>query len=135
MTSNDRARQVVQAVLECQQQFWLALARKDADLLAQVLADDFVCHSPGQPDQQRTAFITSVTHMPLTVVNVSAEQVAVQLFDTVAVLTGTQVAQLGLPDGSTIEERLALTNIFRHISGQWQMVLAHPVALANQSSD
>jgi len=57
MNSSDLARQTLQAVLECQQQFWVALERKDADLLSQVLADDFVCRSPGQADQQRSAFI------------------------------------------------------------------------------
>src|SRR5262245_24394359 len=131
MTSSDLARQAKQAVLECQQQFWLALERKDADLLSQVLADDFVCRSPGQADQQRSAFITTITRMSLTMVKVSAEQLAVQLFDTVAVLTGTQVARLQLPNGSQVDERLALSNVFRQANGQWQMVLAHPVTLPN----
>src|SRR5690348_13544135 len=102
MNSSDLARQTLQAVLECQQQFWVALERKDADLLSQVLADDFVCRSPGQADQQRSAFITAIARMPITVVKVSAEQVAVQLFDTIAVLTGTQVARLQLPNGSQV---------------------------------
>ena len=131
MTSTDRTRQAQHPVLERQQQFWLALERKDADLLTQLLADAFVCRSPGQADQQRSAFITTIIGMPLTVVKVSAEQLAVHVFDTVAVLTGTQVAQLQLPDGNQVDERLALSNVFRQANGQWQMVLAHPVALPN----
>jgi ketosteroid isomerase-like protein len=118
MTSSNLARQAVQAVLECQQQFWLALEHRDAELLLQVLADDFVCHSAGQPEQQRLAFISTITRMPFTVVKVSAEQIAVQLFDTIAVLTGRQVAQLQLPNGNQIDERLALTNVFRQANGQ-----------------
>jgi ketosteroid isomerase-like protein len=133
MTSADLARQAEEAVLACQQLFWLALERKDADLLTQALADDFVCRSPGQADQYRAAFITTITGMPLTVVNVRAEQVAIQVFDTVAVLTGTQVAQLKLPNGSQAGECLALSNVFRQANGQWQMVLAHPVALPNEA--
>jgi ketosteroid isomerase-like protein len=131
MSAPDLVRQALQAVFACQQQFWLALERKDADLLRAVLADDFVCRSPGQADQQRSTFITTVAGMPLTVVKVSAEQLAVHVFDTVAVLTGTQVAQLQLPDGRQVDERLALSNVFRHANGQWQMVLAHPVALSH----
>lgn len=132
MTAPDLTHAAAQAVLACQQQFWVALQRKDADLFREVLADDFVCRSPGQSDQNRTAFITTITRLPLTVVSVAAEQMAVQLFDTVAVLTGTQVAHLQLPNGSQVAERLALTNVFRRTGGQWQMVLAHPITLPNQ---
>jgi hypothetical protein len=45
---------VAQAVFTCQQQFWQALQFKDAELFSQVLADDFVCRSPDQPEQSRT---------------------------------------------------------------------------------
>jgi len=76
-------------------------------------------------------FIATITRMPPTVVRVSAEQLAVHLFDTVAVLTGTQVARLHLPNGSQVDERLALSKLFRQTAGQWRMVLAHPVKLSN----
>jgi uncharacterized protein (TIGR02246 family) len=132
MISDDPASDAAHAVLECQQQFWLALQHKDAERFAQVLAADFVCRSPGEPDQQRTAFIATITNMPLTVVSVTAEQIAIQLFDKLAVLTGTQVAHMLLPNGEQLSERLALTNVFRQTAGQWQMALAHPVALPNQ---
>jgi ketosteroid isomerase-like protein len=129
MTPNSLSSETAHAVLQCQQHFWHALQCKDGDRFAQVLADDFVCRSPGQPDQSRTAFIMTLTSMPVTVISVTAEQVAVEHFDGVAVLTGTQVARLRLPSGSEVLERLALTNVFRQTAGQWQLVLAHPVTL------
>ncbi|MFO7171012.1 MAG: nuclear transport factor 2 family protein [Chloroflexota bacterium] len=113
MAAGTPSPEATKAVLECKRRFWQALQRKDADLLAETLADDFVCRAPGEPDQDRAAFIRAIVGMPLTIARVSAEQVAVQLVDTVAVLTGIQVAQLRLPDGSQAEERLALTNVFR----------------------
>jgi ketosteroid isomerase-like protein len=134
MTVNDLAKDETQAVLQCQQQFWQALQHKDAHLFIQVLADDFVCRSPNQPDQARPAFIQTITAMPVAVISASAEQIAIQLFGPIAVLTGTQVARLRLPDGSDVYERLALTNVFRQTGGQWQMVFAHPVLLSNASS-
>ena len=135
MAADGRAKETTRAVLQCQQDFWHALQHKDTQLLLKLLADDFVCRSPGEPDQTRAAFIQAITAMPIEVLGVAAEQVAVHCFDTVAVLTGTQVAQLQLPDGGVIHERLALTNIFRQTFDQWQMVLAHPVTLSNQASD
>lgn len=131
MISTDLAHADVQAVLACQQQFWLALERKDAQLFLYMLADDFVCRSPGQVEQHRDAFISTIVQMPLTLVSVSAEAVTVDLFDTVAVLTGIQVARLQLPTGSQVDERLALSNVFRQTAGRWRMVLAHPVTLPN----
>jgi ketosteroid isomerase-like protein len=129
MTGDGRFSDAGQAVLQCQKQFWLALQHKDAELFTQVLAEDFVCRSPGEADQDRSAFIATLTTTPLMILNVSGESIEVRLMGEVAVLTGTQVAQMRLPNGETVSERLALTNIFQRNEGQWEMVLAHPVSL------
>jgi ketosteroid isomerase-like protein len=129
MTKNDVSDESSQAVLQCQHRFWLALERKDADLFEQVLAEDFVCRSPGQEDQDRSAFIGTLTSMPVTILNISGEAIAIRLLGDAAVLTGTQVAQIRLPNGETVSERLALTNIFQKTAGLWKMSLAHPVTL------
>ncbi len=129
MTKDDLSDEAKQAILQCQHQFWLALQRKDADLFTQVLAEDFVCRSPGEADQDRAAFIATLISIPITILNISSEEIAIQLVGNVAVLTGTQVAQMPLPNGETVSERLALTNIFQHNGEQWKMILAHPVSL------
>lgn len=129
MTKDEPVDEVRQAVLQCQHRFWLALERKDADLFAEVLAEDFVCRSPGQEDQDRPTFIATLTAIPLTILSISSEEIAIQLVGDVAVLTGTQIAQMRLPNGETVSERLALANIFLHNGGRWEMILAHPVAL------
>lgn len=132
MPEDERTENRAEAVLQRQQQFWDALRQQDAHLFMQVLADDFVCRSPGQPDQARSAFIHTLTTMPIAVIHVAAEQLAIQLFDNIAILTATQVALIQLPNHSTVQERLALTNVFRRTPSQWRMVLAHPVPLPNQ---
>jgi len=132
MTKDELPNETTQAILECQHRFWLALQRKDADLFMEVLAEDFVCRSPGQVDQDRPVFIATLTSIPLTILNVSGEAIAIRLAGDVAVLTGTQVAQMRLPDGEIVSERLALTNIFQRTEGLWQMILAHPVPLPAQ---
>jgi ketosteroid isomerase-like protein len=129
MTKDELPDKAKQAVMQCQQHFWRALEQKNADLFAEVLAENFVCRSPGGADQDRTTFITALTSIPLTIVNVSGEAIAIQLVGDVAVLTGAQVAQMRLPNGETVSERLALTNIFQRNGEKWEMILAHPVSL------
>lgn len=129
MTDDPNSNKATQAVLQCQQEFWLALQHKDAALFMQVLAEDFVCRSPGEADQDRTAFIAALTSIPFTIQDVKGEAIAVRIVDDVAILTGTQIAQMRLPNGETISERLALTNIYQHVGERWKMILAHPVPL------
>lgn len=127
MTDDQISNKATQAVLESQQQFWLALQDKDAELFMQVLAEDFVCRSPGEADQDRTTFITALTSIPLTILEVQGEAIAIRIVGDVAILSGTQIARMRLPNGETISERLALTNIFQHKNGRWEMIFAHPV--------
>jgi ketosteroid isomerase-like protein len=118
-----------QAVLRAQNQFWTALENKDADLFEQILADDFVSRSPGQPNQTRAAFITTLTSFPASVLAVEADDLEIHIFGDLAVLTGVQVAQLRLPNGNAATNRLMITNIFRKRPDQWAMVLTHAVEL------
>jgi ketosteroid isomerase-like protein len=134
MTPIERTNDAVPAVMDCQQLFWRALQSKDAILFTRVLADEFICHSLNQAPQSRANFIATITSMPMTVASVTAEQVTVLVFDHMAVLTGLQVAELHLPDGSAVQQRLALTNIFRRTAEGWQMVVAHPVTLLDEAS-
>jgi hypothetical protein len=129
MTKDESYEEAKQAVLECQNRFWLALQGKDADLFREELAEDFVCRSAGQEDQDRAAFIATLTSIPLTILNVRGEAIAIHVLGNMAVLTRTQVAQMRLPNEQIVSQRLALTNSFQHKAGVWQMVFAHPVSL------
>jgi ketosteroid isomerase-like protein len=129
MRNDELSDQVEQAVMECQQRFWSALQHKDADLFNQVLAEDFVSRSPGHEDQDRAAFIATLTSIPPTILSVTGEAIAIRVVGDFAILTGTQVAQMRLRNGDTVPQRLALTNIFQKIAGVWQIILAHPVVL------
>lgn len=129
MATNDSEHRAIDIVLDYQRQFWEALKYKDADQLTLLLAEDFICRSPGEPEQDRNAFIHTIINMPVLIEQITATHIAIDYFGAVAVLTGIQIATLRLPNGSQATEQLALTNLFRRTSGQWQMVLAHPVAL------
>jgi ketosteroid isomerase-like protein len=129
MTNDKLSDDIQQAVMDCQRRFWSALQQKEAELFLQILAEDFVCRSPGQEDQDRTTFIATLTSIPFPVVGIRGEDIAICVVGDVAILTGTQVAQMRLPNGAIVPQRLALTNVFQKIAGMWKMILAHPVLL------
>lgn len=114
MTKDDLADEPRQAVLDCQHRSWLALQHRDKDIFTEVLAEEFICRSPGQEDHDRPAFVAALTSTPLTILEVSGEAIAIYLLGDVAVLTGTQIAQLHVPGGEMVSQQLALTNIFQH---------------------
>jgi uncharacterized protein (TIGR02246 family) len=118
-----------QEILAVQEQFWRALQTKDASIFATILAPDFVARSPGEADQTRQEFITTLTTFPISIGEITGEDIKIHLFGAVAVLTGVQVAQPHLPDGKAKRSRVMLTNVFRHQDQGWYLVLCHSFEL------
>ena len=118
-----------QAVLRVQEQFWQALQRSDALLLATILAPEFVGRSPGAADQTREEFITTLTTFPVRIAELSGEAIAVHVFGEVAILTGVQAARLELPNGKARSSRVMVSNVFCQRDQSWRMVLSHAFEL------
>src|SRR5215831_19154621 len=118
-----------QAVLRVQEQFWQALQTRDAVLLATILAPEFVGRSPGEADQTREEFITTLTTFPVRIAEVQGEAMAVHMFGEVAILTGVQVARLEWPDGKAQCSRIMLSNVYCQRDQHWRMVLSHAFEL------
>lgn len=118
-----------QAVLRVQEQFWQALRTGDAALMATILAPEFVGRSPGEPDQTREEFITTLTTFPVRIAELSGEAMAVHVFGEVVILTGVQVARLEWPDGKARSSRVMVSNVFCQRNQSWRMVLCHAFEL------
>lgn len=116
-------------VIDIQRAFWAALQAKDTASFERILVEDFVSVSP---NQTRAQFIETLTSFPMQVESVDCEDLQVHLFGDVAVLTGTQVARLKLPNGASVSDTIAITNIFHRTSEGWRLVLARPVQLPNE---
>ena len=129
MTPTHSNENIQQELFRAQEQFWAALQRKDRKALERLLADDFIGRSPGQSNQDRTAFIDTLTGFPVQVRSVGSENLEVHVFGIVAVVTGVQVAQLELADAQVKENKIAITNVFQQQEGAWLMKLAHPISL------
>lgn len=116
-------------VIDAQRRFWEALKAKDAAQFEAILATDFVSIAPDEPDESRERFIATLTSFPGAVLSVDARQVRVDFFGETAVLTGTQIAEVRLPNGMEIQDVIAITNVFRNEGGEWKMSLARPMQM------
>ena len=116
-------------VYQVQQQFWAALQGKDKQAFVSLLAEDFIGRSPGQPNQDRTEFIDTLTGFPAQVLSVGSDNLEVHVWGTIAIVTGVQLAQIQLADGQVKENRIAITNVFQQQDGRWFLKLAHAVPL------
>jgi ketosteroid isomerase-like protein len=135
MTRQQASSRAAQAVLAAQHRFWSALQSKDATFFDEVLADDFISCAPGEPEQDRAAFITTLTSFPGTVLAVGSDDLAVHFVGSVAVVTGIQQARLALPNGQEVMSEIAITNVFVPAAEGWRMALAHPVELGPRTGE
>jgi ketosteroid isomerase-like protein len=120
-------------ILEAQQRFWAALQARDGSELAFLLAENYSCISPGQPDQNRAEFIQTLTSFPFEVASVTCENLHVTMVGNIGVLTGVQIAQMRASDAEVFTDKIAITNIFNYLDDEWQMVLSHAVTLPSDS--
>ena len=119
----------IESILQVQQRFWSALQTQSAADFESVLAENYRCISPLQPDQNRTEFIRTLVSMPLMVKSITCDNLQVDVWDDVAVLTGVQIAQMSFSNGEGVTDKIAITNIFNRVSEEWLMVLSHAVSL------
>ena len=129
MTQARSNENIQQELFRAQEQFWAALQSKDRQALERLLAEDFIGRSPGQPNQDQTAFIHTLTSFPVQVRSVGSDNLEVHMFGIVAIVTGLQVAQLELANGEMKENRIAITNIFQQQEGRWLLKFAHAVPM------
>src|SRR5690349_979037 len=117
------------AIRQAQQQFWIALQNKDRSAFEDLLAEDFVARSPWQPNQDRSAFIDTLTSFPAQVRSVGSDNLEVHVWREIAVVTGVQSAEVELPDGQVRANVIAISNVFQLQQDRWVLKLAHAVPL------
>jgi hypothetical protein len=116
-------------IIHVQHRFWAALQHKNRAEFEEILAPDFVSRSPAQANEDREAFINTLTSFPMKVLSVGSDNLEVHVFEDVAVISGVQTAQIELPDGKVVPNVIAITNILQQQGGKWLMKLAHAVEM------
>jgi hypothetical protein len=119
----------IESIIKVQQRFWTALQTQSAADFESILAENYRCVSPNETDQNRSEFIHTLVSMPLMVSSVTCDNLQVDVWGDIAVLTGVQVAHMSFKNGEGVVDKIAITNIFNRVDDDWRMVLSHAVSL------
>jgi len=117
-------------ILQIEQRVFTAIQQKDNETLAAVLAKDFVHRSPDGSEINREQFLQKIAAVPVTIVSIGGEHQRVSVYGDVAVLTGVQRAAWKQRETEKGVSSVAFTDVFTRRGGDWLMVLAYGVELA-----
>jgi ketosteroid isomerase-like protein len=97
-----------------------AIGRRDAGLLAGVLAPAFTHRGDEGVTADAAAFLEAIRGIPGEIVFVRLERVDADISGDAALLTGIQHARLTL-DGQTVDDRRAFADFFVKSDGGWKL--------------
>jgi len=115
-------------ILQLERAIFSAIQSNDARTLEAIVADDFRLRSRGNPEANKAAFLNAITGNQYKILSISSEDMKVDFFGDVAILTGTQTAVVEL-DGKSVISLTAFTDVFQRRGPQWLLVLAHSIEL------
>jgi ketosteroid isomerase-like protein len=131
-TSNKNGEELAeaqQALLLLEEEIFTAVKNQDTDALERVLTDDFVYRSPGR-QVARDDFLKLCAAFPYEIISIQGEDLSVNVYENIAVVTGLQIAKTAGGEGEEEESTVAFTDIFVKQKGKWMLSLAHAVDLA-----
>jgi ketosteroid isomerase-like protein len=114
-------------ILLLEEEIFGAVKSRDASVLERVLTDDFIYRSQGQ-EVDRDDFLKRCAAFPYEIVSIRGEDLKVNVYDNLAVVTGLQFAQIKGADGKE-ESVVAFTDVFLKQDDKWMLSLAHAVDL------
>ena len=132
MMTND-STEAVEVILQIERDIMAAIKSKDANALEPLLADEFVYRTHFGAEADKAAFLESINSFPVEILSLRGDELKVNVYGEVAVLTGVQYAEARPPEGEKEESIVAFTDVFVRREGRWLMVLAYGVELPSES--
>ena len=124
-----------QEIYEIERRLFTAIKTKDAASLASIVADDFVFRGPAQPEIGKAEFLESIKSLPIEILEIWSDDMKVNVFGDIALLTGVQQARTRDDDGKEQLSAGAFSDVFAKRNGQWLLVLAYNVELPETNSE
>jgi len=115
-------------LLDISEKVFTAIQHKDVNALAPFIADDFVQRSSDGSEAGRDAFLQGIATMPAAVTAIRGEQLRVNVYGEVAVVTGVQRAEWRQGNEAGVSA-VAFVDVFALRNGTWRIVLAYGVDL------
>jgi ketosteroid isomerase-like protein len=116
-------------IRQIESEIFAAIQQKDAQKLAAILADDFVYRNPLEGETAKPAFLEAIKAIPVKINALWSEDMKVNVYGEVAILTGTQKAKTQDAAGQEQISATAFTDVFVRRNGKWQLALAYGVEL------
>src|SRR5262245_19433714 len=118
-----------QALLLLEEEIFTAVKNRDASALERILADDFVYRSPGNQEVAKADFLKLSASFPYKIISIWGEEMKVNVYGEMAVMTGLQFAKTQTGDGKEETSVVMFTDVFAKQKGKWMLSLAHSVDL------
>ncbi len=116
-------------VKAAEQRVCAAIRNRDADALSRELTDDFVHESLRGETQDRAAFLHGVATLPVTILEIAAEDLRARDLGGCVTLAGVQRVRVRMQDGTEATALTAFVDVFvRHDAG-WRIRHAVSVEL------
>ncbi|MEK6282770.1 MAG: nuclear transport factor 2 family protein [Acidobacteriota bacterium] len=132
---NEDSREVAEQILEIERSIFVAIKTSDDETLGRFVAEDFVLRTPGQPEIGRTEFLESVKSIQIEILEIWSDDMKVNAYGDVALLTGVQQARTRGKDGKEQLSASAFSDVFAKRNGEWVLVLAYNVELPETKSE
>lgn len=129
MTKQQQDSLIEKEIRQLEGDIFAAIQRKDTKKLEGILADDFVYRNPLEGEVARAAFLAGLKAIPVEISAIWSEDMKVNVYGDVAVMTGTQKARTLEATGKEVLSATAFTDIFVRRNGRWLLALAHGVEL------
>ncbi len=123
-----------QTVLRAEEEIFAAVKNQDAPALSRLLTDDFVYRSPGNQEVAKEDFLKLAASFPVRIISVWGEEMKVNVYGNLAVLTGLQLARTRDQEGREQVSAVSFTDVFVKRKGRWLLTLAHAVDLPQPPS-
>lgn len=124
--------EIAQTILQIERDIMAAIKSKDAITLEPMLADDFIYRTHFGAEADKAEFLKSIASFPVKILDVHGEELKVNVYGEIAVLTGVQLADVRAPEGEVEESVVAFTDVFVRREERWLMVLAYGVELPSE---
>ncbi len=119
-------------ILEIERSIMSAIKAKDATALSSFLTEEFIYRTHFGAEADKDQFLQSIATFPVEVLSLRGEELRVDVFGDVAVLTGVQRAEARLPDHAPEESVVAFTDVLVRRDGRWLMALTYGVELPSE---
>jgi ketosteroid isomerase-like protein len=130
-TSNKYSEKLTETqkeILLLEEEIFDAVKSRNANALERVLTDEFIYRTPGQ-EVDKGNFLKLCATFPYEIASIRGEELKVNLYDGLAVVTGLQYAKTKGDDGKEEMSVVAFTDVFVKQKDKWMLSLAHAVDL------